>query len=343
MRNGPEPVDFPLGTFTTTATARSAFYELVALSNEGRINLVAPTHEFRDLPPFRSLSISRLDGDPNDLYPLPGGGGGKMGIVKRFLDRLKALRGIQVISTQRVDDRTDDAVWEYTCTVSVPMLDGSFIQVSKSRTVDMRVGGPDLIAALGKDWQQKQHLYSQTRANGPSLCESKAQNRAVREALGLDAGIKQDAFMRPWAIVSLAQHIDPSQMSQRARDAVGMSIALGGNALFGKAAAALYDHGTPELVERTAASDGPPPQEPDQKTSSNPASAAAPGGKTEKASAATMERLTRAYHGLGKARFFEIADGVFGQGGTPDGTVITEAQAQLLLIAISNNSDEPPF
>lgn len=327
-------VDFPIGTFTETKAARSAFYELVALSNEGTINLVAPTHELMMLPPFKALTIQRLEPSDGDLYPLPGGGGGKLGIVKRFLDRLKALRGISVIGTQRVDDRQDDAVWEYSCTVAVPMLDGSAIQIVKSRSVDMRDGGPDLIAALGKDWKTKQQYWQQARANGPALAESKAQNRAVREALGIESGMTKDAFMRPWAVVTLTAYADPSKMSQRAQDAAGMAILLGGNAMFGATAAGIYNAGTPQLVDRTPSPEELPaptqdkaPAKPDQ----------SPASKETKA------ELGKWHNGLGKEQFWAVAHGVFGEGNVPDASTITQHEAEMLLKALQAHNDDPPF
>jgi len=236
------------------------------------------------------------------------------------------------------------------------MLDGSSVRIQKSRSVDMRVGGPDLIAALGKDWKQKEQFWSQTRANGPALAESKAQNRAIREALGIDAGMTEQAFMRPWAVVSLAAHIEASQMSQAARDAVGMSIALGGNPLYGKAAGEIYQRNMPQLVDRTPATEEQlPPAQGGQQGGGQGGQDAAPQGQRAqgqgqqaaqadaRASKATMEEVNAAFKAVGKETFFRIAAGVFGEDSVPDGQTITEKQARMLLQAIRAHTDDPPF
>lgn len=258
-------IDTPfLGVFPDLASAKEAMRQAVHYSANGWINLCAPSADLHFVPPFKALAISRIDPWDIELYPIVAegdedrGGGPRnapldpaknYGIPKAMIDRVKQLRQISIAATRRVDDQLVDGLWRYECTVISPDLQGGLTQITKSREVDMRDGAPDLRKAAGK--LQKEGAVRAARLNAPQMAESKAQNRAVAEALNMARGMKPPEFYRPWITVSLVPHAQVELMSQQARDAASLYI-------IGGAAAQLLYGGMPAQAAPAPAPTEPP-------------------------------------------------------------------------------------
>lgn len=316
-----------VGTHTELEPAQRALAHTVHDAGQGAINLVTPSHVINVLPPFRALSIQRAEPLAEQLYPLPGGGGGLEGIAKAFLDVLKALRGIQVLETFRSDDGAIDCLWQYTCRVAVPDFSGQVTVVTKSRELDLRDGSPEAERALGR--KRNPASLQATRINAPAVCESKAQNRAVREALGIRGAMGQREFLRPWIVCTLVQHVDPRMLSQDAIDDIGRSI-LGGEpmAMYGRRRSPAAEQlppssSQPATTEPSTPSSSPSPQGPPPVAGGTPPAAgpSSPPRRPEvqqevrpaMADAQQLSVLTEWWNHYGEERFRGIAQRTLGR------------------------------
>lgn len=355
-------IDTPfLGVYPDLASAREALRQAVHFSNSGWINLCTPSPEIYSLPPFRALALSRVDPLHVELYPFTRDqddkrdAGKNYGIPKGFLDSLKQLRQVQILDTRRVDDGTIDALWTYQCTVMSPDLLGGAVTITKSRTVDLRDGSPDLLKSAGRN--QTVGAINAARLNGPQVAESKAQNRAVAEALNVARGMTEAEFYRPWITVALVPHVPVQLLSQEAIDAAGLAIIGGTAALYGArrqhqnlppaAPPAALTPSIPatseDYVEPDASEDEPSPASPAApRESAPPAPPARTAGGAALASKAQLEALTVAWNRLGRDEFTRRAEEALGCA-MPASSTLTATQAQVMLDAFAAGGSVPPF
>lgn len=367
-------IDTPfLGVFPDLASAKEALRQAIHYSNNGWINLSAPAYDLHFMPPFRALAVSRLDPDDVELYAItrekdgPRDPNKKFGLPKIWLDRLKQLRQIQIVDTRRVDDGTVDAFWAYQCTVASPDLQGGVTTITKSREMDLRAGAPDLLKAAGQE--QKAAAVQAARQNGPQSCESKAQNRAVAEALLVARGMTEGEFYRPWITVALVPHVQVQLLSQDAIDAAGLAIIGGTSALYGRRPALAAPPPPPAQTagalpphEPRPPSDEPPPSSrtsPHQSAPSeasppaseapptrSPAATSAPAPRTEggavMASEEQMKVLTTHWNRLGAQEFQRRAAEALG-GPMPSGKQMTATQASVLVELFGRDTPANPF
>lgn len=340
-----------LGVFPDLASAREGLRQAIHFSNNGWVNLCSPAHDLFFMPPFRALAISRIDPDDVELYAITRDNDDgerdatkKYGLPKAWLDRLKQLRQIQIAETRRVDDGSIDAYWAYQCTVVSPDLQGGMVSITKSREMDLRDGAPDLLKAAGK--HQKTGAVNAARQHGPQSCESKAQNRAVAEALGVPRGMTEAEFYRPWITVALVPHVQVALLSQDAIDQAGLAIIGGTSALFGarRSAPAL-----PPAAPAASTSAPPPAAAPAPSSKPNnppPAPEKAPPARqpaeTAMATEDQVKVLTEHWKRLGGQEFSRRAAEALG-GPMPAGKNMTATQAGILvdLFAKDAPTDNP--
>lgn len=350
-------IDTPyLGVFPDLAAAKSALDAAVRAANQGWINLCSPACRIHALPPFKALAISRVDPDNIDLYSITQDDGQRdpakrYGIPKSFLDTLKQLRQVQVIDTRRVDDGLVDALWSYSCTVASPDLQGGSVAITKSRTVDLRDGAPDLLKSAGR--RQTPGAINAARLNGPQVAESKAQNRAVAEALNVARGMTEPEFYKPWITVSLVPHVPIGLLSQEAIDAAGLAIIGGTAALYGAQRRQSLPPAAPlpQLPQSPQGShhndqpadflgdDEPEPEEGHNSAQVPRGAPPAPSGAppppgphsgSAGASPAQLEYLSATWHRLGADEFQRIASQALGTNSLISGKNLTATQAQIL-------------
>lgn len=349
-------IDTPfLGVFPDLSSAREGLRQAVHFAANGWVNLCSPAHDMFFMPPFRALAISRLDPDDVDLYSItrdnedgPRDATKKYGLPKAWLDRLKQLRQIQIAETRRVDDGSIDAYWAYQCTVVSPDLQGGMVSITKSREMDLRTGAPDLLKAAGRN--QTVGAVNAARQHGPQSCESKAQNRAVAEALGAARSMTEAEFYKPWITVALVPHVQVALLSQDAIDQAGLAIIGGTSALFGarRSAPAL-----PPAAPAASTSAPPPAEEPAPSSRPNnppPAAQGAPEkapparqpAETAMATEDQVKVLTEHWNRLGAQEFQRRAAEALG-GPMPSGKQMTATQASILVDLFARDTPTNPF
>lgn len=199
------------------------------------LNVLAPISRLDAVPPDHVVSV-RLLRVPSRFTPAQdkarGNGfwyrtdGGGLALTRVSLDRLAQLAGLRDVPEKcgRVDDGSRAFVWQYRHTVQIKDFSGFWREVSRSRTVDLSDGSPELASFRGDS-----DKIRKARQHGAAACESKAANRAIRAALGILGSYSEEEAGRPFAVPVLVYvpPDDPEVRRMIAAKELGLVDALG--------------------------------------------------------------------------------------------------------------------
>lgn len=330
-------MDF-LGLYPDLGSAQDAVRRAVQAASGGHINLVTQGHEVLWVPPMRAISIRRFDlsGD-GDLYKI----GGRKGIGRQFIETLAQAARIDVLSTERVDDKTEPCVASFKVVVKVPLLDGGFRMVTGDKTIDLRDGSPGAGDALGRS--NSTNNLAQARKFIYEICATKARLRAYREALGMVSGGDQRELTRPWVVISLAPHFDVSLVSQHVIDAAAAEALGVAGLLYGTSAPPMvapeappHDPVTGEVYDGDPRPQGSPPAA--QQEQPGPQEPAPVAPDVERASRSQLEELGRFHKQLEATAggMFSLKGGAALGRDMPRGKDLLAVDADIILAALTS-------
>lgn len=135
------------------------------------------------------------------------------------------------IMTERCDDRKEAWLAEYKWTGAILGLNGIPIPKSAQHQLDLRDGSADAQLMLGGSTPNVKQLLK-ARAKITQLCESKAQNRVIRDLLGISQTYTEEQMKWPFVlmkIVFIPDLKDPITKALVTAQALGMSAAVFGS------------------------------------------------------------------------------------------------------------------
>jgi len=176
-----------------------------------RCNLIAPIVALDHIPLFFEVSLRVVSIDPREMrdggecYSVPGG---KLALGKSALAKLALAAGIQwdAMRSGRLDDGSDPYYVHYRAVGAWPDFDGrTVLQISGSKVLDLREGSATLekLAAESKDGGEKR--VREMRAFILEHAESKARNRAIRQALALRSSYTREDLQKPFVVPRLVE------------------------------------------------------------------------------------------------------------------------------------------
>lgn len=181
------------------------------LDASGLCNLICPTRYIDHVPQYQAVSFRLVFLGDDDIYEPRGFGqievnGQKVqGYAPKGDAVMKLAResAVQILPSQRLDDRTDAHIRHYRGNVVMRGMHGRDIPTSKEREIDLRPGAAEFEKM--KDNQKREARVSIDR-----VCETKAQLRAIRAALGLKQAYTAAELARPFVITILVANLDAS-------------------------------------------------------------------------------------------------------------------------------------
>lgn len=202
---------------------------------------------------FGGLDRARWCWQPDKNQP-------KWALLGSALNVLARAAGAQTTLTQ-VDER-EAHVWSCTYGMKVMGPDGTWSEVQTTRFVDLRDGTAEAEAALGRT--NNPAALARARTFGPQLAESKARNRAIRQALGIRGSFDADEINRPMLLITFAFSPAPGSALEReynlmlARVASGLAVMPATTA---RPARVILDDGDDEEMDVIDAVDVPQPRQ----------------------------------------------------------------------------------
>lgn len=177
------------------------------------LNVLAPVTRLQYLPPGYQVAIRVVYFTMGGEWKAPQGGkqsngtwyavdGGGVALLKAPLRQLLAAAGGSV-ETVRMDDRSSGAFWEFQARVKIRTMDGTWRTISATKDLDLRDNSP-VVESWVKNAQRNGQeggatkRILQARENGGRMCEAKAVNAAIRDALGLKASYTREEAGRPF-------------------------------------------------------------------------------------------------------------------------------------------------
>lgn len=215
-----------------------------------KYHLLVPQMGMSDVPRGMRLVASRIDIDPNptggDVYPIPGQRD-KLGIGKAKLNAIANAMGVDWIESKRVGDCSHPHYVEWRVVGRFVLPDGTVVTRPGHKVIDMRTdvgdGSPgselaELVAVAAKRGRDAEDQARKVRQNIQSLAETKAMNRAIRSAAGLQTSYTREQLCKPFIAVKLAA--DPASE-------IGGKAALA--ALYGGTVAMFGPPSQPQVVD----------------------------------------------------------------------------------------------
>lgn len=177
------------------------------------LNVLAPVTRLQYLPPGYQVAIRVVHFTMGGEWKAPQGGkqsngtwyavdGGAFALLKTPLRQLLAAAGGSV-ETFRMDDRSSGAFWEFQARVKVRTMDGTWRTITATKDLDLRDNSP-VVESWVKNAQRNgqeggaSKRILQAREAGGRMCEAKAVNAAIRDALGLKASYTREEAGRPF-------------------------------------------------------------------------------------------------------------------------------------------------
>ncbi len=239
--------------------------ELTAALRElrGKANIVSPVAVVDNIPPFCAVSLQLVVIDPTvNNY----GQGDYVYCDRRFcnsdevalgavaIQMIAAAAGVEIVANNRLDDRSDPYYCNMESIYAVKDLDGMTRRVIKTKELDLREGAPESMKPQktreGKKTGEMEHLdpsaLADKRRNIQSLCETKAQHRAIRSILQLKQKYSIADLAKPFVVPKLVAALDQNDPVQK--------MALIDSALGREAT--LYGH--PQIEPAVLSADIPP-------------------------------------------------------------------------------------
>lgn len=226
--------------------------------------LLSPVMAMDAIPAMHSVSLRIVHINPDikggDIYVQGDDEGGdskapltedsEVSLTKVALDRITGAAGINwdLILSGRLDDRSEPDYCLFRAVGTMKDFDGTVRQIGAERDIDLRNGSPTI-----KGWSEKR--LKKAREYLHPMTESKARNRAIRQALAIRGKYRISDLRKPFVVPRLVFDVnrieDPETRRQVtleiAREARGATTMLYGPG-----------HGQPPPPALTA----PPPPQP---------------------------------------------------------------------------------
>lgn len=193
-----------------------------------RCNLLAPVTRIEFIPPGFQIALRVVafsdhftqaqwndDKSNGTWYRVDGG---KLALHRSALDQLASAAGISSVGPGCSVELVEANYWRAKHTVSVRTFDGQRRQITRHVEVDLRDGSPEAQAA-GRGLKN-------ARKFGSRLADSKAANRAIRAALGIQGAYTREQAQLPFVFPVLIWTPDPEDKEiARMTAAVELGIA----------------------------------------------------------------------------------------------------------------------
>jgi hypothetical protein len=168
-----------------------------------------------------------------------------------------AAAGVQIVSKQRLDDRSDPNYCEIEVALAVRDFDGSHRQVIATKEFDLRPGAPETMKPekdaegkkTGRLASYQDSALADKRRHLQSHAETKAIERGLRLLFALRQKYKLSELAKPFVVPKLVPALDPTD--PETKTALIHHALAGETALFG-APRALPARTLREVPERTA-------------------------------------------------------------------------------------------
>jgi hypothetical protein len=203
-------------------------------------NVLAPVTAIQYLPPDHQVAIRVIqfnahftDADReakgNGTYYLTDG---KLSHGRAALDMLAATAGIgwDPAGCGRTDDGSERFLWSWRMTALVKTMDGQIRPVPRSKTIDLRDGSAETVTVKQRR-NQDPEIYpwsparlAKAREYGAAMCESKAANRAIRAALGLQISYTEERAAAPFVFPTLVYILPDTPEVRLLRAAVELGV-----------------------------------------------------------------------------------------------------------------------
>lgn len=204
---------------------------------------LVPVETLTQVSPLHKISVNVVqissDKDEKDTYKE---GNGEYALTKKALMKLMATANIQIVDSRSVVPSScqrclemaratgkpclcgpceckNDIAWQVT--IAVPDLSGGYRRVTATR---------EFICADEKKKMKTEGQYNQAFAFRSAHTESKALNRALREALMIKSTYKPHELEKPFAVAVISPNFDDKEL----KSAMISRFAAGENALFGE-------------------------------------------------------------------------------------------------------------
>lgn len=198
----------------------------------GKANLISPVASVDAIPALHGISLRAVVIDSNtDQY----GNGAEVYRDSRFcgldevalggvaLQKIAAAAGVQIVSTVRMDDRSEPYYCAMELTLGIRDFDGTWRQVTKSKEIDLREGAPEAMKPekdnnnrkTGKLVALDPSALADKRRHIQSLAETKAFYRGLRTLLNLKQKYSKRELERPFVVPKLVPALDPSDPDQK--------------------------------------------------------------------------------------------------------------------------------
>jgi hypothetical protein len=192
---------------------------------------------------------------------------------KNALAKLMAAAGVQVVSKQRLDDRSDPSYCELEVALALRDFDGSHRQVIATKEMDLRPGAPETMKPekdtqgnkTGRLVPYEASALADKRRHIQSHAETKAIERGLRLLFALPQKFKRAQLEKPFVVPKLVA-LDPTDPETKTASSSTRSPATAPSAprpLPAHAAEVLSARpGTPVARPRPAAARGGEPEAP---------------------------------------------------------------------------------
>jgi len=218
-------------------------------------NLIAPIVALDHIPMFHEVSLRVVSIDPESETYVPKNSGGKRALTKTALGKLCQAARIEWdgVKSGRVDDRSDPHYVHFRSVGYWPDFDGrTALQISGEKQMDLRDGSP-----MASGMSDKQLMQARTYIL--EHAESKAKNRAIRQALALKSSYTEEELKRPFVVPTLVEtgRCDDPELRrlyyEKKLDGKGLATRM----LFGSQP--MLKPGDMEVIEAKATPVKPPP------------------------------------------------------------------------------------
>ncbi len=172
------------GSFTEPNAIRERLEKAAQL-----YNLIGPATTAT--PPVGcEVAINSLLLTAEDVFPIAGG---KFGLLKTAIDKIALAAGVKVVESTMIS--YTPRMCSYRVTVEVRRFDGTPVQSTATRLMDLRPGSPYLASLTEANAKQQLAML-------PAHAETKARLRAMRQLLGIRSYTKEE-LAKPFVTASI--------------------------------------------------------------------------------------------------------------------------------------------
>jgi hypothetical protein len=186
---------------------------------EAQFNLLVPTQTIRQVNPYlvpdiETVKLSMIEAD-GEIYHDSQMKDGHYAPTAKGLSRIRQVAGIDELSSQRTDDRSDPDVIEWTVAIEMALPSGQRIRAHGSKAIDLHQLSQQK-DRNGKPWSEAR--LSKAREHLLANAQTKALNRAIRSLLSLHGSMPKERFARPFAILRWVPNMSDPDVRRRMLD-----------------------------------------------------------------------------------------------------------------------------